>query len=360
MVFMRIICCYILVCRKFLLLNKDAVKHMVYQLSLLDKSPIAKGVTAEKALANTAAYAQAAEKAGYKRFWIAEHHHTEELASPAPEVLAAYLLGVTNRIRIGSGGVMLQHYSPYKVAESFNLLAALGNGRIDLGVGKAPGGLPLSTKALQQEIAAPNRLGFKDKLEQLGAFIGGEKLTEGAFAGLAATPKPQVAAERFLLGASADSALLAAETGWRFVYAGHLNGDTDNLEKTFDTFRAATGDVPALALGVVIAATEAEAQQTVGNIRIFKVHLASGQSVSVGSEEAAAEFARQAGVSDYRVEEKRPSVLAGTARQVRQKLDALHNQYGVGEFVLEFPAVSHEQRIFAIEALAHERLTIAA
>lgn len=333
---------------------------MVYQLSLLDKSPIVKGASAETALANTVAYAQAAERAGYKRFWIAEHHHADDLASSSPEVLAAYLLAATNRIRIGSGGVMLQHYSPYKVAENFNLLSALGAGRVDLGVGKAPGGLPLSTKALQQELNADTRLGFKEKLVQLGQFLGGHKSKVGAFEGLAATPKPLLAAECYLLGASADSALLAAETGWRFVYAGHLNGDTDNLEKTFDAFRAATGHVPALALGVVIAATEEEAQEVVNRIKIFKVHLASGQSVSVATEEAAAEFARQAGTTDYRVEEKRPSILSGTSRQVRQKLDALHAQYGVEEFVLEFPAVSQEQRLSAIEGLAHERLTIAA
>lgn len=333
---------------------------MVYKLSLLDKSPIVNGGTAETALANTVAYAQAAEHAGFQRFWIAEHHHADDLASSSPEILAAYLLAATNHIRIGSGGVMLQHYSPYKVAENFNLLAALGNGRVDLGIGKAPGGLPLSTKALQQEFSADTRMNFKDKLLQLSGFLGGDKIVAGVFEGLAATPKPQIAAERFLLGASADSALLAAEIGWHFVYAGHLNGDTDNLEKTFDAFRDATGRVPALALGVAIAPTEEEVRAIVSRIKIFKVHLASGQSVSVATKEAAIEFARQAGTTDYRVEQKQPSVLAGTSRQVRQKLDALHAQYGVEEFILELPAVTQEQRLSAIEGLAHERLTIAA
>ncbi|MFD2650486.1 MsnO8 family LLM class oxidoreductase [Brucella rhizosphaerae] len=333
---------------------------MPYQISLLDKSPVAEGGTAEAALANTVSYAQAAEQAGYKRFWVAEHHHANELAGPSPEVLVSYLLASTKRIRIGSGGVMLQHYSPYKVAENFNLLAALGRGRVDLGVGKAPGGLPLSTKALQQEIDSAKRLDFNGKLAQLSAFLGGEKIGSGPFAGLAATPKPQTSAERFVLGASPESALLAAHSGWDFVYAGHLNGDTDNLQKTFDAYRDVTGKVPILALGAVVAENKEDVDAALLKIKIFKVHLASGTSVSVGTPEAAAEFARQAGEADYRVEEKRPSVLAGSPRQVKQKLDELHEQYGVAEFVLEFPAVSHEQRLVAVESLACERLAIAA
>jgi len=341
-------------------LSSESDFQMPYALSLLDKSPVTQRGDAETALANTVIYAQAAERAGYKRFWVAEHHHAAELAGPSPEVLAAYLLASTKHIRIGSGGVMLQHYSPYKVAENFNLLAALGRGRVDLGVGKAPGGLPLSTKALQQEIDGASRLDFNSKLEQLSAFIGGDKITSGLFEGLAATPKPQTPVEKFVLGASPDSALLAARSGWDFVYAGHLSGDTANLQKTFDAYRNATGKVPVLALGAVVAQRKDEVDAALSKIRIFKVHLASGTSVSVGTPEAAAEFARQAGESDYRVEEKQPSVLAGSPEQVKQKLDALHAQYGVHEFVLEFPAVSHEQRIAAISGLAEVRVAIAA
>lgn len=112
---------------------------MSWRISILDKSPIAENETAADALARTLALAQQAENLGYHRFWIAEHHNTPQLASPSPELLIAWILGQTTRIRVGSGGVMLQHYSPYKVAENFNVLAALAPGRVDLGVGKAPG-----------------------------------------------------------------------------------------------------------------------------------------------------------------------------------------------------------------------------
>lgn len=110
---------------------------MSYRLSILDKSPLGEGETAAMALARTLRLAQQAEEWGYHRFWIAEHHNTPQLASPSPELVIAWILGQTQRIRVGSGGVMLQHYSPYKVAENFNLLASLAPGRVDLGVGKA-------------------------------------------------------------------------------------------------------------------------------------------------------------------------------------------------------------------------------
>ncbi|WP_333621410.1 MsnO8 family LLM class oxidoreductase, partial [Pantoea septica] len=122
---------------------------MSYRLSLLDKSPVLADEPASSALQRTLQLAQQAERWGYHRFWLAEHHNTAQLASPSPEVLIAWIIAQTQHIRVGSGGVMLQHYSPYKVAENFNLLASLAPGRIDLGVGKAPGGLPLSTRALQ-------------------------------------------------------------------------------------------------------------------------------------------------------------------------------------------------------------------
>src|SRR6195952_4702103 len=121
---------------------------MTYHLSLLDKSPIEQGLTAADGLRATLRLAVRAEELGYHRFWVAEHHNMSNLASSAPEALIAYLLAKTSSIRIGSGGVMLQHYSAYKVAETFNLLASLAPNRVDIGIGKAPGGMPLSTNAL--------------------------------------------------------------------------------------------------------------------------------------------------------------------------------------------------------------------
>ena len=119
------------------------------RLSILDQSPVQDGGSGTEALRRTVELAQAAEGWGYHRFWVAEHHNSEKFMGSSPEVMAAHLLAKTTRIRIGSGGVMLQHYSPYKVAETFNVLASLAPGRVDLGIGRGPGGLPRSTEALQ-------------------------------------------------------------------------------------------------------------------------------------------------------------------------------------------------------------------
>ncbi|MDK4742412.1 MsnO8 family LLM class oxidoreductase [Rhizobium sp. LEGMi198b] len=330
---------------------------MSYLLSLLDKSPIDAGKNATDALRSTARLAVRAEELGYHRFWVAEHHNMANLASSAPEALIGYLLAKTSKIRIGSGGVMLQHYSAYKVAETFNLLSSLGPGRVDLGVGKAPGGFPLSTRALQAAVDPERKPSFADQLADINAYLSGESSADTAVA----TPLPAVAPERYLLGASVDSAKLAAEKGWELVFAGHLNGDPENLRKTFEAYEAASGGKsPILALAAFAAESEEQARARVGDLRIVKIFLPNGQTINVGSEEQAAEFARQAGVTDYRTEEKVPSVLHGTAAQIRNELDELHRRYGVKEFILDTPALTAAERLSSIELLAKERLSLVA
>lgn len=188
---------------------------MAYQLSLLDKSPVAEGETPAAALQRTLQLAKQAEKWGYHRFWLAEHHNIEQLASPSPEVLIAWLVAQTQHIRIGSGGVMLQHYSPYKVAENFNLLASLAPGRIDLGIGKAPGGLPLSTRALQLGVHQDEKGSFAEQLQQLDNWLQPE-VERHDDERLRATPLPARPAQRFLLGGASRA------PNWRRSWAGSL------------------------------------------------------------------------------------------------------------------------------------------
>lgn len=327
---------------------------MSYALSLLDKSPLARGENAGDALRRTVALAQLAERFGYRRFWVAEHHSAPELASSSPEVLIAYLLANTVTIRIGSGGVMLQHYSAYKVAENFNLLSSLAPGRVDIGIGKAPGGLPLSTRALQGAYDPARKPGFAQQLADLGKFLDGPLPDADALAGLAATPRPSAASERFLLGASVESAGLAAAQGWNFVFARHLNGDDALLDATVTAYRNAVGRPPLVAIAFIIAETAEEAERQKSALQLFKVHIKGGQSVTVGSQAQAEEYARQAGASEFSIEAKTPSVIAGTASQVLSGLDQLHARHGIEEFIIE-PASSGDQRLAAVEALAGER-----
>ncbi|AUJ81567.1 alkane 1-monooxygenase [Enterobacter cancerogenus] len=326
---------------------------MSWRISILDKSPVAENETAADALARTLSLAQLAETLGYHRFWIAEHHNTPQLASPSPELLIAWILGQTRRIRVGSGGVMLQHYSPYKVAENFNLLAALAPGRVDLGVGKAPGGLPLSTRALQHGLNPQEKGSFADQFTQLDRWLRPEH--QSADEAVRATPLPPLPAQGFLLGASVESALLAASLDWHFVFAAHLNGDPDLLREVVATWREhSTLDV-IVAVQAIVATTQAEAQALAQKVEVWGVELANGQRVTVASEEQAYAFARQAGSEPLRIARRAQSLLAGTADAVVAQLEALHQQWGIDEFIIDTPIAEGTRRTRSLRLLAEAR-----
>ena len=332
---------------------------MAYRLSLLDKAPVLQGETPTAALQRTLQMAQRAEEWGYHRFWLAEHHNTAQLASPSPEVLIAWIIAQTRHIRVGSGGVMLQHYSPYKVAENFNLLASLAPGRIDLGVGKAPGGLPLSTHALQQGIDAAKKGSFAEQLQLLDSWLKPGQ-ADPDDEDLAATPLPSRPANRFLLGASEESARLAASLGWQFVFAAHLNGDRKLLEHALSTYsRLSQGQRALVAVQVVVADSPAGADLLVANLRHYHVAVKDGPSVNVASLEQAERYVRQGGYRDYQIEPRTPSLLKGTAAQVHAQLDALHHNFDIDEFVIDTPITEPVARLQSLELLATHHLVAA-
>ncbi|WII79573.1 LLM class flavin-dependent oxidoreductase [Klebsiella pasteurii] len=328
---------------------------MSYRISILDKSPLAAGETAAQALARTLTLAQQAEAWGYHRFWIAEHHNTEQLASPSPELAIAWILGQTRRIRVGSGGVMLQHYSPYKVAENFNMLASLAPGRIDLGVGKAPGGLPLSTRALQQGLNPQPKGSFADQLAQLDNWL---SLTEtDGEESVRATPIPPRRADGFLLGASLESAQLAAQLDWNFVFAAHLNGDKHLLREVLTRWRELSRRDAIIAVQVIVADDSATAADLANGVEVWGVELENGQRVTVGSEAQAAAFARQAGSRPTRIARRESAVLFGTPEQVKAQLDALQSAWNIDEFIIDTPISDGAARLNSLRLLAQAHLS---
>lgn len=325
---------------------------MPYKLSFLDKSPLQAKEAAGEALSRTLLLAKTAEELGFVRFWVAEHHNSAKLASSSPEVLISFLLAHTNRIRIGSGGVMLQHYSAYKVAENFNLLAALAPGRVDIGIGKAPGGMPLSTHALQGAYDPARKPGFEAQLTELDRFL--REHHDGSDAGnqLAAFPAPAQPAERFLLGASSESARLAARLGWSFVYPGHIHGDEAAIGEAVAAYRDAGGTSVLLAVGVVTAETDDLAQSLAPDTRRFRVDIENGQGVNVTSREQALEYVRQTGSRQYRIEERSSLLLRGAPAQVHAGLQRLHRAFGIDEFIVDCPVTEGAWRLKTIELLA--------
>lgn len=328
---------------------------MSYQLSVLDKCPVSEGDSATEALENMLNLARAAEQWGYKRFWLAEHHNTSSLASPSPEILIAWVIAHTRKIHVGSGGVMLQHYSPYKVAENFNLLASLAPGRVDLGIGKAPGGLPLSTRALQSGRDPAQQGSFSEQLALLDRYLH-TRDSAGQQDSLLATPIAESPPRQFLLGASTDSAQLAAELGWNFVFAAHLNGDRNLLRKFSDYWQQHTRRPVIVAVQAIVSEQPEHAIRQAEELQLWQVTLENGQHVTVGSEAQAESYIRQSEVAVKSVSRKETAILAGSAAEVVAQLNALHREFSVNEFIIDVPLSQPQARQETLRLLAEAAL----
>ncbi|GAB6928970.1 MsnO8 family LLM class oxidoreductase [Paenibacillus sp. JCM 10914] len=324
-------------------------------ISVLDQSPIYPGETAAEALAHTVLLAQKSEELGFRRFWVSEHHDSDHVAGSSPEVLISHLLAKTNSIRVGSGGVMLQHYSPYKVAENFNVLAALAPGRVDLGIGRAPGGLPRSTQALQRGVQ--EQASLTDKIVELRQHVLNTLEEDHPLAGLRAAPLPEIAPELYVLGASAGSAEIAAGLGLPYVFSLFINGDESAALEAIriyrSTFDYAHGKDPQIlvALSVIVADTEEEAAELAGSLKLVKIHLASGRTLTLGTREQAEEFGRQAG-EPYTIEEQEPFITKGTKEAVREQLLRLHQALGIDEIIVTTNVQPFAKRIRSFELLS--------
>jgi len=323
-------------------------------ISVLDQSPIYPGETAAEAFAHTVLLAQKSEELGFRRFWVSEHHDSDHVAGSSPEVLISYLLAKTQTIRVGSGGVMLQHYSPYKVAENFNVLAALAPGRVDLGIGRAPGGLPRSTQALQRGVQEDASL--TDKIVELRQFVHNTLEEDHPLAGLRAAPLPETAPELYVLGAGAGSAEIAAGLGLPYVFSLFINGDESAALEAIRVYRStfdySHGREPEIlvALSVIVADSEEEAAELAGSLKLVKIHLASGRTLTLGTREQAEEFGRQAG-EPYTIEEQEPFITKGTKETVREQLLRLQQASGVDEIIVTSNIQPFAKRVHSFELL---------
>ncbi|MBM7570648.1 LLM class flavin-dependent oxidoreductase [Aquibacillus albus] len=307
------------------------------RLSILDQTVIPQGGNAGEELQNTVKLAQIAERLGYHRFWISEHH-LETLGHSSPEVFIPHIAANTTTIRVGSGGVMLPHYSAYKVAENFRLLEALYPGRIDLGVGRAPGGMPLATMALQEH----KQLSYDNYPEQVSDLI--YYLTDSndpnhRFKGLKAMPAISSKPSLWLLGSSGGSAGLAAQNGISYAFApfisGHHGGGiVENYQQTFQ--RSAIQERPnnLVAFFVVCGETDAEAEFLAMSFDIHFLQIAKGEKISgMLSPEQANNY--QLTENDRQImKENRKKVLIGSPQTIKNKITTLSKQYNTNEFML--------------------------
>src|SRR3954451_17975 len=215
------------------------------RLSVLDQSPISEGSTGADAIANTLDLSRLADELGYHRYWLAEHHCTPMLACARPQALIGPVALSTSRIRVGSGGVMLPHYSPVKVAETFSILSALAPGRIDLGLGRAPGTDQLTALALQRDRRQPAPDDFPQQLVELLALLEDDLPADHPFARLAAIlPGLPERPEPWLLGSSPQSAIWAAELGLPYSFADFINPEGAAIVTDYRTRFTESGRAP--------------------------------------------------------------------------------------------------------------------
>src|SRR3954451_18375063 len=242
------------------------------RLSVLDQSPVREGGTGSGALHDTLDLARRADGLAFHRYWLAEHHGGAMLAGPSPEVLIGPIASVTQRIRVGSGGVMLPHYSPLKVAESFSVLAGLFPERIDLGLGRASGTDPLTTYALQRDRrdAAPDD--FPQQLVELLAYLNGTFPDGHRFARLAQLPGRPETPDPWLLGSSPQSAIWAGQLGLPYAFADFINPEGAEIAELYRRRSAPAPalQAPRLAVGVdaIAAASDDGAERVAASSRM--------------------------------------------------------------------------------------------
>lgn len=334
-------------------------------LSALDQSPIRKGGTASEAIGNTVDLARHVERFGYSRYWLAEHHNTSSFAGSAPEVLISAVASATSRIRVGSGGVMLPHYSPLKVAEVFRVLETLHPGRIDLGLGRAPGGDMRTSRALQPGPQAYDVGVFPQQVELLMQFLedanglAGEEggfPTDHPYRGLHATPRGPGMPDLWMLGSGGDGAVIAAQFGMAYCFAHFINQDagTQPLElyrRSFRPSRGLSSPRGSLAVSVTVAETEEEAKRISASRNLWVMHLLQNRASAFPSiEEALAYPYTEEDRAMLRAVEKRG--ITGTPAQVRGKLLAMGEAYGVDDFVILTITYDQKDRVRSYELLA--------
>ena len=309
------------------------------ELSVLDRVPVPAGSSGADAVASSVELATAAEALGYRRYWVAEHHNTPSLGSASPEVVVAAVAARTTTIRVGSGGVLLSHYSPLKVAETFRLLDALFPGRIDLGVGRTPGTDPVTEAALQYRPGALGDEHFAQKLVDLLGFLDGSLEPDHPYASVRAEPHDPARAtpDVWVLGSSSNGAATAAYLGLPFAFA-HFITDKFGPQvvrsylKGFTPSPRLAGPRAAVAVAVICADTDTEAHRLATSVDVWSLRREGAERGPLLPPDEAAAVALSALDRD-RVAQHRAGMVVGDADRCRAALEELAGSFGVDELV---------------------------
>ena len=326
-------------------------------LSLLDFVDIPAGVPAHEAAGRTVRTAQAADRLGYSRFWISEHHSFVGLGSSSPEILIAHIAGATTGIRVGAAGIMLPNHSPLKVAEWFKTLEMLHPGRIDLGLGRAPGTDQLTAFALRRSRDALTADDFPQQAAELIAFLTDQWPDGHPFGAVRATPVVDTQPELLMLGSSGWGSSFAAANGMTTVFAHHMSPElaVAALRAYRENFvPSAIGSTPRVIISALALASEdpETAEDFKAGWALSMRRIRSGDTTRPTTEEIrdfrrSGDYARLAPSLDGRV-------FAGPPNEVAKGLTALADEAGADEITLVSPTPDHAAKLRSLELLAGE------
>ncbi|MDN3362853.1 LLM class flavin-dependent oxidoreductase [Priestia megaterium] len=327
------------------------------KVSILDQSPVSSHQTPAEALKASMELAKAGDKLGYERYWIAEHHDLSGLACSAPEVMLGYIGAQTNRIRIGSGAVLLPHYKPYKVAETYNMLATLFPGRIDLGIGRAPGGSAEATNALsdnflQQVFKMP------ELVEELLQFLDDKFPAEHEYAKLSASPLPSVSPEPWLLGTSKKSAELAARNGIAYTFGQFMSEQDgsaiiDQYKQAFQPRRSGDQPYAIVTVSVICAETTEQAHRIATSSLVWKIQQDKMEAKGVPSIEEAASYPLTE-EEEKKMKKMKEAMIIGNPEEVHVRLQEVQARYGADELMLVTITHDPADRLKSYELVAEK------
>jgi len=325
------------------------------KLSVLDQSPIIKGQSPTKAIEETLELARLAEDLGYHRFWLAEHHNMNGLADPCPEILIAAIGQNTKRIRIGTGGVLLPYYSPAKVAEIFRMHEALCPNRIDLGIGRAPGGDMLTAKAINaNSFYAVNE--FPQQVVDLVNWLQNKLPDDHPYHSVTAMPRGDSMPEIWLLGSSDYSSALAAHLGTRFAFAHFINpvgGDvvSKHYRSSFQASHLEKKPNSMVCIFVICGETESDAEGLAASIDHRRVMMATGRESAILPTEEACTY-EYSETEKAIIKRERNRVVLGTPKNIKHQLTDLKHQFEADELMILTITGSYASRIRSYERIA--------
>jgi luciferase family oxidoreductase group 1 len=325
-------------------------------LSILDLSVVTTGTTPAAALRNSIDLARHADALGYVRYWLAEHHSLPSVASPAPDVMIGQIAAVTRRIRVGSGGVMLPNHAPLVVAERFKMLEALFPGRIDLGLGRAPGTDGATAYALRNRLDRREGDDFLERLHELILWETREFPAGHAYNGVVAMPNDAPLPPIWLLGSSDYSSELAAQVGMGFAFAHHFASHDAidamvNYRQHFQPSRWRSIPHGILAVAAVVADTDAEAERLASSMDLSRLRRDRGQHLPLPSVEEALAYPYTEN-ERAAIARNRSRLFVGSPATVLQKLQPMIAASQANEVMVITAVYDHEARKRSYSLLA--------